>query len=72
MVAHYSINEAAKTVQLVWEYGQELGSATFSAARGSAYHLANGDVLGTWGDIYRDAQGNPKDSSAPTEHRKPE
>ena len=66
MVAHYRINEAAKTVELVWEYGRELGSATFSAARGSAYHLANGDVLGTWGDIYRDAQGNPADSSRAT------
>ncbi len=66
MVAHYRINEAAKTVELVWEYGRELGSVTFSAARGSAYHLANGDVLGTWGDIYRDANGNPSDSSNAT------
>jgi len=66
MVAHYRINEAAKTVQLVWEYGRELGSATFSAARGGVYHLPNGNILGTWGDIYRDAQGNPADSSRAT------
>ncbi len=63
MVSHYRINESTKTVQLVWEYGRELGSATFSAARGSAYHLPNGNVLGTWGDIYRDAHGNPSDTN---------
>ncbi len=61
MVSHYQINEAAKTVQLVWEYGRELGSAVFSAARGSAYHLENGNVLGTWGDIYRDPNGVASD-----------
>ena len=66
MVSHYRINEADRTVALVWEYGKDLGSTTFSAARGSAYHLANGDILGTWGDIYQDAQGNPKDSSSAT------
>jgi arylsulfate sulfotransferase len=59
MVAHYRIDEANRTVELVWEYGRERGSAIFSAARGSAYHLANGDVLGTWGDIYKDDEGNP-------------
>jgi arylsulfate sulfotransferase len=59
MVAHYSINEANKTVELVWEYGRVRGAASFSALRGSAYRLSNGDVLGTWGDIYKDAKGNP-------------
>jgi arylsulfate sulfotransferase len=63
MVSRYRIDETTRTVELVWEYGKELGSAAFSAARGSAYPLANGDVLGTWGDIYRDAQGNPSESN---------
>jgi arylsulfate sulfotransferase len=65
-MAHYRIDEAARTVELVWEYGRERGPAIFSAARGSAYHLANGDVLGTWGDIYKDAQGNPADTDSAT------
>jgi arylsulfate sulfotransferase len=64
MVVHYRINEADMTVELVWEYGREIGSDTFSAARGSAYRLENGDILGTWGDIYKDAFGNPSDSSS--------
>ena len=59
MVVHYRINEAARTIEQVWEYGRERGPATFSALRGSAYRLSNGDVLGTWGDIYKDARGNP-------------
>jgi arylsulfate sulfotransferase len=58
-VVHYRINATSMTIEQVWEYGQELGTATFSALRGSAYRLPNGDVLGTWGDIYKDAQGNP-------------
>jgi arylsulfate sulfotransferase len=64
MLAHYQINEAARTVELVWEYGRERGSSLFSAARGSAYHLANGDILGTWGDIYKDQKGNPAATSS--------
>jgi arylsulfate sulfotransferase len=58
-VVHYRIDEASMTIEQAWEYGKENGSATFSALRSSAYLLANGNVLGTWGDIYRDAQGNP-------------
>jgi arylsulfate sulfotransferase len=58
-VVHYRIDEASKTVEQVWEYGQERGAALFSALRGSAYLLPNGNVLGTWGDIFKDAQGNP-------------
>ncbi len=58
-VVHYRINEAAMTVEQVWEYGKERGSALFSSSLGSAYVLSNGDVLGTWGEIARDAKGNP-------------
>ena len=59
MVVHYRINQAAMTVEEVWEYGKEKGSALFSNAMGSAYVLSNGDVLGTWGSIARDAKGQP-------------
>ena len=59
MVVHYRIDEVAMTVEQVWEYGKENGAATFSYLLGSAYLLSNGDVLGTWGDIARDVQGNP-------------
>ncbi len=62
-VVHYRINEAAMTVQQVWEYGKERGPALFSAVGGSAYRLPNGDVLGTWGDISTDNQGNLSFSS---------
>ncbi|MGB8212026.1 MAG: aryl-sulfate sulfotransferase [Anaerolineales bacterium] len=58
-VVHYRINEAAMTVEQVWEYGKENGSDTFSAIRGSAFLLPNGDVLGTWANIFKDAKGNP-------------
>jgi arylsulfate sulfotransferase len=60
-VVLYQIDEANKTVKTLWEYGRELGSAAFSAARGSAYHLGNGDILGTWGDIYRTPEGVASD-----------
>jgi hypothetical protein len=63
MVVHYRINEASMTVEQVWEYGKERGPALFSAVGGSAYLLSNGDVLGTWGDISKDAQGNLSFSS---------
>ena len=58
-VVHYRINEAAMTIEQVWEYGKARGSAIFSYEVGSAYHLANGDVLGNWGTIAKDAQGRP-------------
>ncbi len=58
-VVHYRINEATMTIEQIWEYGRERGAATFSALRGSAYRLPNGNVLGTWGDIYKDTKGNP-------------
>ena len=59
MAAHYRIDEASMTVEQVWEYGKERGSAVFSGSVGSAYLLSNGNVLGTWGAISKDAQGNP-------------
>ena len=58
-VVHYRINEATMTIEQVWEYGKQSGAALFSALRGSAYLLPNGDVLGTWGDICKDAHGKP-------------
>jgi arylsulfate sulfotransferase len=66
MVVHYRINIASMTVQQVWEYGKQNGPATFSAVRGSAYPLPNGDILGTWGVIYKDDQGNPAVSESKT------
>jgi hypothetical protein len=62
MVVHYHINTANMTIEQVWEYGKENGAATYSALRGSAYHLPNGDILGTWADIYKDAQGEPAEN----------
>ena len=58
-VVHYRINEKAMTIEQIWEYGQERGPELFSSVHGSAYLLSNGDVLGTWGNIYKDAKGNP-------------
>jgi arylsulfate sulfotransferase len=58
-VVRYHIDQAAMTVAQVWEYGQERGSDLFSSELGSAYQLLNGDVLGTWGAITTDADGNP-------------
>jgi arylsulfate sulfotransferase len=58
-VVNYRIDENAMTIEQVWEYGQERSAAIFSGFRGSAYLLANGNILGTWADIYKDAQGNP-------------
>jgi arylsulfate sulfotransferase len=55
----YRIDEANMTIEQVWEYGEERGADIFSAFRGSAYQLANGNILGTWADIYKDAEGNP-------------
>ena len=63
-VIHYRIDEASMTIKQVWEYGQENGPATFSGTYGSAYLLSNGDVLGTWGDIYKDAKGHAAISSS--------
>ena len=57
-VVHYRIDEASMTVEQVWEYGKERGSAIFSGSGDSAYLLSNGNVLGCWG-ISKDAQGNP-------------
>ena len=59
MVVHYRVNEATMTVEEVWEYGKESGPALFSNSLGSAYVLSNSDVLGNWGEIGRDPQGNP-------------
>jgi arylsulfate sulfotransferase len=69
-VVHYRINQKLKTVEQVWEYGKERGSAIFSYYLGGAGQEANGNILGNWGAITRDAQGNPltyQDSSGSVE-----
>jgi arylsulfate sulfotransferase len=58
-VVHYQINETRRTVEQVWEYGKERGSELFSVSRGSSYLLGNGNILGTWSEIARDANGLP-------------
>lgn len=58
-VVHYRINEAAMTIEQVWEYGKTRGAAISNSNGGSAYHLPNGDILGNWGGIGKDAQGIP-------------
>jgi arylsulfate sulfotransferase len=58
-VVHYRIDETAMTIEQVWEYGQERSAEIFAFNRGSAYLLPNGNVLGTWGAIAKDARGNP-------------
>jgi arylsulfate sulfotransferase len=58
MMVHYRIDESARTVEEVWEYGKENGSATFSCIRSGANLLANGDILGDWGAITKNADGN--------------
>jgi arylsulfate sulfotransferase len=55
----YRINETKLTVEQVWAYGKERGSAIFSNSRGSAYFLENGNYLGTWSEIMKDKNGTP-------------
>lgn len=58
-VVHYRIDEQALTVEQVWSYGKERGGALFSESRGSAYLLQNGNFLGDWASVTKDAQGSP-------------
>jgi arylsulfate sulfotransferase len=58
-VVHYRINEQLRTVTQIWEYGKARGVELFANSLGSSYLLANGNVLGNWGDIDTDLQGNP-------------
>ena len=57
-VVHYRIDEKNMTIEQVWEYGQERGTELFSAIRGGAYHLSNGNVFGTWSNLYKGPDGN--------------
>jgi len=59
-IVHYRINEKDMTVEQVWEYGKSRGSEIFSNSMGSVYLMPNGNMLGDWGDIAKDAQGNPE------------
>jgi arylsulfate sulfotransferase len=58
-LVHYRIDEASMTVEQVWEYGREGGVGIYSLNQSGAYLLPNGNVLGTWSAIAKDAQGNP-------------
>ena len=62
-VVHYRVDASNMTIQQVWEYGRERGPELFSPTGGSVFRLSNGDVLGTWGDISTDTQGNLSFSS---------
>ncbi len=58
-MVQYEINEAARTIKQVWEYGKNRGSEIFAHSASSAYLLNNGNILGTWGNITKDAEGRP-------------
>jgi arylsulfate sulfotransferase len=45
-LVQYRIDEKAKTVEQLWEFGKERGNELFSDARGSAEYLPNGNILG--------------------------
>jgi arylsulfate sulfotransferase len=55
----YRINETDHTVEQIWEYGKARGSAILSILRGSAYLLSNGNFLGNWSTIVKNADGTP-------------
>ena len=56
-MVHYRINEELRTVEQIWEYGKEAGNSIFSHSQGSAYLLSNGNIMGTWSDIVKNANG---------------
>jgi hypothetical protein len=58
-VVHYRIDPTKMTVEQVWQYGKQRGSELFSILLGSASVLSNGNVLGDWAEIRKDAAGNP-------------
>ena len=45
-IVQYRIDEKAKTVEQLWEFGKERGNELFSDARGSVQYLPNGNILG--------------------------
>lgn len=45
-IVQYRIDEKAKTVEQLWEFGKERGNGLFSDARGSTQYLPNGNILG--------------------------
>lgn len=48
-IVHYRIHENNRTVEQIWEYGKELGSAFYSHAGGGAQYLVNtGNYIGTF------------------------
>ena len=47
-MVHYRINEKAKTIEQIWQFGKELGGAYYSYGRSDANLLENGNRLGTF------------------------
>jgi arylsulfate sulfotransferase len=55
----YRIDEQHMLVEQVWQYGEELGSETFTPFIGDANYLSNGNRLVCFGGITRDLKGYP-------------
>lgn len=55
----YEVDESARTVRQVWEFGREYGSAYYTPVVGNAEYLSNGNRLICFGAIARDLKGNP-------------
>jgi len=47
-MVHYRINEKTKTIEQIWEFGEELGEDYFAFLAGDADLLENGNLLGTF------------------------
>ncbi|MFP4011863.1 MAG: aryl-sulfate sulfotransferase [Spirochaetaceae bacterium] len=56
----YEIDEAAGTVEQLWQYGKERGSELFTPFIGDADYLPNGNRLVVFGGISRDLDGRPQ------------
>ena len=55
----FEVDEEHMTVRQVWQYGEELGSTTFTPFIGDANYLANGNRLICFGGITRNLSGEP-------------
>ena len=55
----YRIDPVRMEVQQIWQYGEELGSETFTPFIGDANYLSNGNRLICFGGITRDLAGRP-------------
>ena len=57
-MVHYRINEGTKTVEQIWQFGEELGETFFSHSRGDANLLGNGNRLGTFDRFHQGTGDN--------------